>query len=72
MLGQLGELTIPSELQLALGLEPGDRLHLQLSGSQLVLEHELDAVIDEPQPLQPAGLTLAEQLLSQHLRATSH
>ena len=46
VLGQQGRLVIPSELRAALGLAPGDRLHVQLTGSRLILERQQDAVAD--------------------------
>jgi antitoxin PrlF len=45
-LGKQGRLVIPAEVRAALGLSPGDRLHLQLSGQQLVLERPQDAVAE--------------------------
>ena len=35
---------IPSEVRVALGLAPGDQLHLHVAGSRLVLERPQDAV----------------------------
>jgi AbrB family looped-hinge helix DNA binding protein len=46
VLGQQGRLVIPAEVRAALGLAPGDRLHLHLSGSRLVLERQQDAVAE--------------------------
>jgi AbrB family looped-hinge helix DNA binding protein len=46
VLGKQGRLVIPAEVRAALGLEPGDRLHLHLSGSRLVLERQRDAVAE--------------------------
>lgn len=37
---------IPAEIRAALGLAPGDRLHLQLTGRRLVLERQQDAVAE--------------------------
>ena len=37
-LGKQGRLVIPVEVRAALGLSPGDLLHLHLSGQHLVLE----------------------------------
>lgn len=42
-LGKQGRLVIPAEVRAALGLSPGDRLHLYLSGQRLVLERQQDA-----------------------------
>jgi AbrB family looped-hinge helix DNA binding protein len=46
ILGQQGRLVIPAEVRAALGLAPGDRLHLHLAGQRLVLERPLDAVAE--------------------------
>lgn len=46
VLGQQGRLVIPAEVRAALGLAPGDRLHLHLSGARLVLERQQDAVAE--------------------------
>jgi AbrB family looped-hinge helix DNA binding protein len=43
-LGQQGRLVIPAEVRSRLGLHPGDRLRLRLSGTQLILERPEDAV----------------------------
>lgn len=37
---------IPAEIRAALGLVPGDRLHLQLVGRGVVLERQQDAVAE--------------------------
>jgi len=46
VLGQQGRLVIPAEVRAALGLAPGDRLHLRLTGAQMVLERPRDAVAE--------------------------
>lgn len=46
VLGQQGRLVIPAEIRAALGLAPGDRLHVQLTGRQLVLERQQDAAAE--------------------------
>ncbi len=46
ILGQQGRLVIPVEVRTALGLAPGDRLHLYLAGPRLVLERQQDAVAE--------------------------
>jgi AbrB family looped-hinge helix DNA binding protein len=43
VLGQQGRLVIPAEVRGALGLSPGDQLHLRLVGQSLVLERPKDA-----------------------------
>ena len=46
VLGQQGRLVIPAEVRAALGLAPGDRLHLHLAGPRLILERQQDAVAE--------------------------
>ena len=46
VMGQQGRLVIPAEVRAALGLVPGDKLHLHLAGTRLVLERPLDAVAE--------------------------
>jgi antitoxin PrlF len=46
VLGQQGRLVIPAAVRSALGLSPGDRLHLQLIGHRLVLERQQDAAVE--------------------------
>jgi antitoxin PrlF len=45
-LGQQGRLVIPAEVRSALGLFPGERLHLRIVGHSLVLERQQDAVAE--------------------------
>lgn len=46
VLGQQGRLVIPADVRTALGLAPGDRLHLHVSGYRLVLERQQDAAAE--------------------------
>jgi antitoxin PrlF len=46
VLGQQGRLVIPADVRTALGLSPGDRLHLHVAGPRLVLERQHDAVAE--------------------------
>jgi antitoxin PrlF len=46
VLGQQGRIVIPVDIRTALGLAPGDRLHLHVAGQRLVLERQLDAVAE--------------------------
>lgn len=46
VLGQQGRLVIPADIRAALGLAPGDRLHLHLTGQRLVLERPQDAAAE--------------------------
>jgi antitoxin PrlF len=45
-LGRQGRLVIPANIRTALGLAPGDRLHLHVTGRRLVLERQQDAVAE--------------------------
>jgi antitoxin PrlF len=46
VMGKQGRLVIPAEVRKALGLAPGDELHLHLAGRRLVLERPEDAVAE--------------------------
>ncbi|MGL5824765.1 MAG: AbrB/MazE/SpoVT family DNA-binding domain-containing protein [Nocardioides sp.] len=46
VLGQQGRLVIPADVRAALGLAPGDRLHLRLVGHRVVLERQQDAAAE--------------------------
>jgi antitoxin PrlF len=46
VLGQQGRVVIPAAIRSALGLAPGDRLHLRVAGQRLVLERQQDAVAE--------------------------
>jgi antitoxin PrlF len=46
VMGQQGRLVIPAAIRAALGLVPGDRLHLHVAGPRLVLERQPDAVAE--------------------------
>lgn len=46
ILGQQGRLVIPAKARAALGLMPGDRLHLHMSGRKLVIQRQQDAVAE--------------------------
>lgn len=44
VLGRQGRIVIPAAVRAALGLEPGDRLHVTVAGDHLVLQRPEDAV----------------------------
>lgn len=46
VLGQQGRLVIPADVRAALGLAPGDRIHLRLTGRRMVLERQQDAATE--------------------------
>lgn len=46
VLGQQGRVVIPAEIRAALGLAPGDRLHMHLVGKRVVLQRQQDAVAE--------------------------
>ena len=73
MLGKQGRLVIPAEVRSALGLSPGDQLHLRLVGQSLVLERPQDAA-SELRGLArqlPGTQSLVDELLSDRRRAAA-
>jgi AbrB family looped-hinge helix DNA binding protein len=71
VLGQQGRLVIPAEVRTALGLAPGDRLHLHVIGHRLVLERREDAAT-ELRGLAarvPPSRSLVEELLAERRTA---
>ena len=73
VLGQQGRLVIPAEVRAALGLAPGDRLHLHVSGQRLVLERQQDAAA-ELRGLAarvPSNRSLVEELLAERRMAAA-
>ncbi len=73
VLGQQGRLVIPAEVRTALGLAPGDRLHLHVSGQRLVLERQQDAAA-ELRGLAtsiPRSRSLVEELLAERRAAAA-
>lgn len=73
VLGQQGRLVIPAEVRAALGLAPGDRLHLHLAGARLVLERPADAVAELRGLAAPVPKTrsLVDELLAERRAAAA-
>lgn len=73
VLGQQGRLVIPASIRVALGLAPGDRLHLRLTGHCLVLERQQDAVAElrELASCVPKSRSLVNELLADRRVAAS-
>lgn len=73
MLGKQGRLVIPAEMRAALGLMPGDKLHLHLAGPRLVLERQQDAVAELRQLGKgvPKSRSLVEELLAERRLAAA-
>lgn len=73
VIGQQGRVVIPAEMRETLGLVAGDRLHVQLIGSRLVLERPQDAVAE----LRgigsevPQARSLVEELLAERRAAAA-
>src|ERR1039458_9620882 len=69
--GQQGRLVIPAKVRAALGLAPGDRLHLHLAGLRLVLERQQDAVAELRALASdvPKSRSFVEELLAERRRA---
>lgn len=73
VLGQQGRLVVPAEIRAALGLMPGDHLHLHVAGARLTLERQQDAV-DELRALAkhvPASRSFVEELLAERRLAAA-
>ena len=73
MLGQQGRLVIPAEVRNAMGLSPGDQLHLRLVGHSLVLERPQDAA-SELRGLAsrvPRTRSLVDELLTERRQAAA-
>lgn len=72
-LGQQGRLVIPADVRAALGLMPGDRLHLHVAGPRLMLERQQDAV-DELRALArdvPKSRSFVDELLAERRAAAA-
>lgn len=74
VMGKQGRLVIPADVRLALGLEPGDRLHLHVRGARLVLERQQDAVAELRALAKdvPRSRSLVEELLSERRLAAAN
>lgn len=73
VLGRQGRLVIPAEMRAALGLAPGDRLHVHLSGGRLVLERPADAAAELRGLAAPVPRTrsLVDELLAERRAAAA-
>ena len=73
VLGQQGRVVIPAEVRAALGLAPGDHLHLHVHGHQLVLQRPHDAAVQLRQlgTAVPAQRSLVEELLAERRAAAA-
>jgi AbrB family looped-hinge helix DNA binding protein len=73
VLGQQGRLVIPAEVRAALGLVPGDRLHLHVAGPRLVLERQQDAVAELRRLATkvPKSRSLVDELLAERRLAAA-
>jgi AbrB family looped-hinge helix DNA binding protein len=71
VLGRQGRLVIPAEVRAALGLAPGDQLHLHVAGSRLVLERQQDAVVELRGLARdvPKSRSFVDELLAERRRA---
>lgn len=73
VLGKQGRLVIPADVRTALGLAPGDRLHLHLAGRRLVLERPQDAVreLRELGSHVPKSRSLVDELIGERRLAAA-
>lgn len=74
VLGKQGRLVIPADIRATLGLETGDRLHLHVDGSVLVLERPADALSELRALAQnvPTSRSLVEELLEERRAAATN
>ena len=73
VLGRQGRLVIPVDVRTALGLKPGDQLHLQVVGTRLVLQKPQDAV-DQLRTLAsdvPTARSFVDELLAERRLAAA-
>lgn len=67
VMGKQGRVVLPAEVRAALGVQPGDRLHLHLSGRRLVVQRPEDAVaaLRGLASAVPSGRSLVDELLAE-------
>lgn len=73
VLGRQGRLVIPADVRAALGLAPGDQLHLHLDGRRVVLERQQDAAAELrglASPV-PEARSLVDELLAERRLAAA-
>ena len=73
VLGPQGRIVIPAEVRATMGLAPGDRLHLRVTGSQLVLERPQDAIVELRSLARqiPKSRSLVDELLAERRLAAT-
>ncbi len=74
VLGRQGRLVIPANARAALGLSPGDRLNIHLTGNLLVLERPQDAVVALRRlgATAPPGRSLVDELPAERRAAAAN
>lgn len=73
VLGKQGRLVIPVEVRAALGLTPGDQLHLHVAGVRLTLQRQQDAIAELRALAQdiPKSRSFVEELLAERRLAAA-
>lgn len=73
VVGRQGRIVIPAGVRNALGLAPGDRLHLHVRGTTVVLERPSEAVAELRRLAAPVAQSrsLVEELLAERRAAAA-
>ena len=57
-----GQLVIPAEMRVSLGLKPGTRVALRLEGSRIILEPVSEKLVDKLHGIFKGGPSMADEL----------
>jgi len=73
VMGRQGRLVLPASVRAALGLSPGDRLHLHVAGERIVLVRPQDAATELRQlgASVPRSRALVDELLAERRAAAA-
>jgi AbrB family looped-hinge helix DNA binding protein len=73
VMGRQGRVVIPADVRTAMGLAPGDELHVRLVGRRLVLERPQDAAreLRGLATVVPSARSLVDELLDERRAAAA-